>query len=90
VLSLVQAMLGSITPNVRAVFLACTPDGVLLHFLLAQESADVREEIDEIVFEFSALQVSNVDSDMVVSVDTGRWTHLPLPRRMVYGRKEPV
>jgi len=92
VLNLVQAMLGSITPNFRYVFLKCTPTGVLLHFLLEHENLEDREEIDEIVFEFEALQLQFIDVEVVVSVDKRALgdLNIPIPDRTVYGRKETV
>src|SRR5689334_14328291 len=90
VLNLVQAMLGSITPNFRYVFLKCTPAGVLLHFLLEHENSEDRKEIDEIVFEFEALQLQFIEVEVVVSVDTRALDALNIPDRTVYGRKETV
>jgi hypothetical protein len=90
VLSLVQAMLGAITPNFRAVWLVCNPIGVRLHFLLEHESSEDREEIDDILFEFVALQSSGIDAEVLVNVDMRPWVEMELTGRMVYMRKEPV
>ncbi len=88
VLHLVQAMLGGITPNFRAVFLKCNPDGVDLNFLLQHESEEDREEIEDIVFEFEALQLSGIDVEVIVSVDTRPLDELRLSGRMIYARRE--
>jgi hypothetical protein len=88
VLNLVQAMLGSITPNFRVVSLECNPNAVRLYFLLEHESSEDREEIDEIIFEFEALQSSRIDVELVVCVDTRALDELEILGRMVYARKE--
>src|SRR5688572_6544281 len=68
VLRLVQAMLGALSPNFKAVFISCG-DGVVLRFVLGEDRAEDREEVDDIVLEFEALQdgAINVDADIVVS-----------------------
>lgn len=84
VLNLVQALLGSISPNMRSVSLVCANDAVTLHFTLERESADDREEIDYVAFEFEALQDSpaTVNVDYVITVNPG--VFVSPPGRSVY------
>jgi hypothetical protein len=68
------------------------PDTVYMHFILEQESAEDREEINvEIVGVFLAHQEFPLDFKIKVdiTVEAEDWTKLPMPRRMVYSRKEP-
>jgi hypothetical protein len=89
VANIVQAMLGSISRNVRAVSLLSDEASVTLHFVLEQDRLEDREEIADMVFEFEALQSSNIDVDVVISVNPGPMTRLDTPGRLVYLRKEP-
>ena len=89
VLDLVQAMQGAITPNFRRVTLELTsPGAVCLRFLLERDDADDREEVDDIVFEFEALQTQNIQVDVKVIVNARPLHALNLPGRGVFGRKE--
>jgi hypothetical protein len=88
VINLVQAMLGSITNNFRAVFLECTDSDVALHFILEQEHSEDREEIEDIVFEFEALQQSGIDVEVDIAVDARPMPEIAPPGRMVFLRKE--
>ena len=56
VANLIQAMLGAVTPNWRAVLLKVNGSSVSLTFVLASESPDDRKEIADVEFEFVALQ----------------------------------
>lgn len=88
VLDLVQAMLGAISPNMRAVSLEC-PDGkVHLHFLLAEESEADREEIDDILFEFEVLQERGIEIRSSVVVSYRPEARVEMPGRWVFSRKE--
>ena len=90
-LSLVQALLGNITANLRAVSFECSVVGVVLYFLLEHESLEDREEIEDTVFEFEALQPSGSKIEVIATVDPR-----PLPTlrngivlgRLVFARKE--
>jgi hypothetical protein len=91
VVNLVQAMLGSISANFRAVAIDLTQGAVKLHFLLERECDADREEIDDIVFEYEALELGFADSraviaSVVVSADDAPM--LSMPGRRVFGRKE--
>ncbi|WP_169979132.1 hypothetical protein, partial [Tautonia rosea] len=88
VLDLVQAMFGAISPNMRAISLECVDGGVLLRFLLAEESEVDREEIDDILFEFEALQERAIEIRSSVVVSSRPEARVELPGRWVFGRKE--
>ncbi|WP_232616682.1 hypothetical protein [Leptospira weilii] len=89
VLNIVQAMLGNISWNVRAVSLVCNNEAsVVLHFVLAEDQPEDREEIEDIGFEFEALQFSRIDVDVVVTVNAGPLIDGDTPGRIVYLRKE--
>ena len=83
-------MLGAITPNFRAVYLNCQADGISICFVLKHDDPEDREEIDDIVFEFSAHQPSKLDFDVFVRVESSPLYELNIPDRMVYARKEEV
>lgn len=88
VLNLVQAMCGLISPNMRAVSLECVDGRVVLHFVLAEESDADRENIDDILFEFTALQNRLIDISSSVAVSSGLKEIAELPGRRVFGRME--
>jgi|tagenome__1003787_1003787.scaffolds.fasta_scaffold19380093_2 hypothetical protein len=88
VLNLVQAMLGGVSPNMRAASLECWPEGVRLHFLLEREDEGDRQEIEDIAFEFEALQDRGINLEVSVVVSPERSAIGKLPGRRVYGRKE--
>lgn len=81
-------MLGSITSNFRAISLEINEADVVLHFVLERERSEDREEIEDIVFEFEALQMTGIAVEVDVSVDTRPVAELALPGRMIYLRKE--
>ena len=87
VANIVQAMLGSISWNFRAVSLVSDEASAVLYFVLEQDHPEDREEIADIVFEFEALQTSNIDVNVVIAVSSGPMT-LDTPGRLVYLRKE--
>lgn len=87
VLSLVQALLGSITNNLRAVSIHCASQGVALTLVLFHESLECREEIDDIVFEFEALQFRNIGVTVDVIVDARPYEEIRLKGRLVFLRK---
>lgn len=89
--NLVHALVGAITPNFRCVTFTCSDDEVAIYFLLEREDSCDREEIDDVIAEFEALQLGGIDVSfgIVVSQDP-RWEVLEsrLPGRMVFARKE--
>jgi hypothetical protein len=97
VLDLVQAMLGAVTANFRAVSLSITDRNIILTFVLFEDTEEDREEIDDIVFEFEALQpqfIANdlqlhiVEVDFVIIVDKSPLSEINLPGRKIFIRKE--
>jgi hypothetical protein len=89
VLNLVQAMVGAITPNFRRVTLELTSHKtVCLRFVLEQDDPDDREEVDDIAFEFEALQTQGIELEVKVIVDTRPIHEIELLGRIVFGRKE--
>lgn len=89
VLNLIQAMIGAVSPNLRRVTLeVLKPLDIRIWFLLEQDLADDREEIDDIGFEFEALQESGIKLDIEIIVDNRPISHLKIPGRTVFGRKE--
>lgn len=89
ILRLVQGMAGAVTPNFRRVTLETTSaSSVRLYFLLERDIAADREEINDIAFEFEALQDSDVEIEIKILSDTRPLDELFLPGRVVYGRKE--
>lgn len=89
VLNLIQAMIGAVSPNLRRVTLEVfKPLDIRIWFLLEQDLADDREEIDDIGFEFEALQESGIKLDIEIIVDNYPISHLEIPGRTVFGRKE--
>lgn len=85
---LVEAMLCSITPTFRAVSIVCGEKSSALYFVLDEESQDCREDIDDIVFEYQALQEVIREIELFVIVDRCDIAALNIPGRFVYQRKE--
>ena len=88
VLDLVQAMIGAISDTFRRVTIEVGKERVLLRFLLEREDDIAREEIDDIAFEFEALQERDLNTEVVVMVDARPMADLALPGRVVFGRRE--
>ncbi|MFO0553346.1 MAG: hypothetical protein U0271_33490 [Polyangiaceae bacterium] len=89
VLSLVQAMIGAISPNMRRVTLVVpAPRAVRLTFVLERDDPQDREEIDDIVAEFEGLQPGGIElaKNVIISSDPGIFA--TLEGRTVFGRKE--
>jgi hypothetical protein len=91
VLHVVQALLGSVSPNMRAVSVEALPGrSARVHFALAQESEEDNEEIAEIVGELDALFGGDVRIDTEVWAGD-RWWDSDWPgrdRRLVYAAKD--
>ena len=88
-LSLVQALYGVISPNFRMVAVDHDPDGWRFIFVLEHEDETDREEIDDVLGEFHALQTHPVacKNDVRVTADPLEWPRPPI--RVVYRRREP-
>ncbi len=87
VLNLVQAMLGAVSPNFRAVSIDCRND-IVLRFVLLVEDAGDREEIGDIEFEFLALQSNMISVDTEILVSAEPMENISLPGRRVFLRRE--
>ena len=89
VLHLVQAMLGVISPNFRAVSLQIDAYGVVqLYFVLENENKNDRDEIDDLITEFEAL-TGGVPVIAHIEIYSGEWAAGAgsLRGRPVYMRK---
>ena len=91
VVYLVQALLGAISNNFRAVSLSFEGKKTHLHFVLELESKSDREEIEDIVCQFESYQSDDGDykmgSDFVI-VSRDFDVANSLPGRVVFRRKE--
>lgn len=85
VVSAVQALLGAISSNMKAISLECIGENVHLHFWLEQDSGEDREIIREISEDLEALQVTDVP--IVAHVETGS-VPATLPGRPLYLRSQ--
>ncbi|MCG2583852.1 hypothetical protein [Massilia sp. TS11] len=88
-LRLAQALLGAVSPNFRMVAIANQDQTWRLIFVLAVDSAEDREEIDDVASEFEALQESSIcyRVEILVTDEPITW---PAPSiRVVYRRREP-
>jgi len=88
VLNLVQAMLGSISENFRFVFIDSSDSFVRIKFILDKKNEEDVEEIEDIVFEFEALQDKSIDVDYEVIFDSRPLSEIGFSGRMVYSRRE--
>lgn len=87
-LRLIQALLGAVSENFRMVCLSHDGSAWQLIFVLNDDNAEDREEIEDVGCEFEALQDLPIEFSVEVNV-----THLPLewpkePVRVVYRRRE--
>ncbi len=91
---LVQALCGAITPNFRMIALSLDPPDLVVRFVLEAENSEDREEIEDIVGEFSALLGHFPRRDIHLRGETTvtkDWLEPPnLPTRIVYKRKESL
>ena len=91
IVSMVSALYGAISSNLRAVTLSdATETAVTFHFLLGVESQEDRDEIEDIIFEFEALQNQAIDCNAFVHVGQGFEHFKALPGRGIFHRKELV
>ena len=88
VLNLVQAMLGSISANFRAVFLKSFDAGVKIYFFLKYDCIEDRDEIDDIIFEFEALQSSGIDVNFEIIIDSVPLSEIDKYGRMIFSMRE--
>lgn len=55
VLQTLQASHGLVSPTMNAIAIQVEIDKVVLHFLVAQDSSEVEEDIEDMIFELDAL-----------------------------------
>jgi hypothetical protein len=87
-LSLVQAMLGAISPNFRMVAVSNTAGVWHLLFVLESEDEQDREEIADIATEVEALQDAAIRYKLEIRVTSEPFTLPGPPARVVYQRRE--
>lgn len=87
VLNLLQALLGAVSSNFRAVSIDCNHT-ITLTVLLAENDSEDREEIDDIEFEFIALQDGPVAVSTEVLVSREPIGQIDMRGRLVFLRRE--
>lgn len=90
VLSLMQALLGAISPNFRMVMLEYNNEVWRLLFILEQDKPDDRAEIDDISTEFEALQEKGIEYEVIIDITDKDipWPTHSFTKRVVYRRRE--
>ena len=74
VLALVHALLGAVSPNMRAVTLSVAEWNVVITFYLAQDMPDDREGAEDVAAEFEATQTRAFNSlELRVVVGEDQW-----------------
>ncbi|GEM_PF-6754368 len=89
VFRLMQALLGVISPNFRMVYISNTQK-VCITVILEKESAEDREEIQDMATEFEALQPKSIDYDIVIKVDSRDINWPDDESIVVYKRREDL
>ena len=89
VLNLIQALLGAVSANFRAVSISWK-DTIVLSVLLDSDNSEDREEIDDIEYEFLAKQNRPVSVSTEILVSDRPIEEIHLPGRLVFLRREPV
>lgn len=89
-LDLMQVLLGVLTPNIRGVSFTHKNRKVTVHYLLEKDSAEDREEVEDMLAEFEALQPGPFDISYDISIYAGVLANGvgSLKGRPVYARKE--
>jgi len=87
-IALSQALLGVISPNFRMACLDREGDEWIIHFTLEREDTTDREEIDDAVTQFEALQDHAITCRAEVSVNANALDWPPPPARVVFRRRD--
>lgn len=87
-LRLVQALLGAISDNFRMVGLSHEGGTWVLIFVLFEDNADDREEIEDVGYEFEALQEESINYVVNVLVTNAPLVWPDDPVRVVYRKRE--
>lgn len=91
---MVQALLGQIPADMRAVALSCRETGIHVTFVVSKEGDELREEIEDIFAEYIAYQLKNfpISTEVIVNESEPAMNSLPpddpIAVRLVYLRKE--
>ena len=80
------ALLGAITNNFRAIWLIAENESVTIEFVLEKSSSEDNEEIEDIIFEFEALQKKNIQVNQNIIATTAPLNY-PENARLVYLKK---
>lgn len=88
VLFLAQALLGNVTEDLR--FVAIQVDGarVRVTFTVFRDGEDVIDDVDNVIFEFEALQIDDTEVEFDVVVDKRPLSDVKLDGRLVFARKD--
>ncbi len=87
IVQFVQASLGCISENFRAVSFSCFPTHYVFHFVLSEKTTETTEDIDDIVAEFAALETKHVRIEVDVSVRVDKLDLSTIPGHLVFLRK---
>lgn len=86
--ALSQALLGAVSPNFRQVALDRRDEEWSLHFVLERDDPIDREEIEDVVTQFEAVQEGPIPLSVEVAVDAGDLAWPEAPARTVFRRRE--
>jgi hypothetical protein len=89
-LTLMQALLGVISPNFRSVSFECNGENVQIYVILEHEDTEDREEIFDLVSEFEALKQKNIPVKVETIISDVPWKNgvCEIPGRPVYVRRK--
>jgi hypothetical protein len=89
-LDLIQVLIGAISSNVRGISFECFDKSVIVYYLIEVDDFDDRDEAEDLVSEFEALQSGPFDIEFHVIVSSEELHENPdlLKGRRIYGRKE--
>ncbi len=87
ILELIQAMIGGISNNFRAIWIITVKEKLDVYFLLEKDNAEDRGEIEDFIFEFEALQEKIVDVTPHVLISKKPWTP-PTNARILFSMRK--
>ena len=89
VLILVQALVGAVSPNFRMVTLGHDGQRWHLRFFLEEDRFEDREEIEDILCQYEAMQDQGLSYDFEVRAGSNVLPSILAPERVVFRRREP-
>jgi hypothetical protein len=89
VLDVVQAALGLISPEMRAISVKRDSNRIILYVAVRERNAQVDEDIEDLLFELEALQDSPIAIEASVFVGAPNADWPGISGRRVYVAKEP-